>query len=196
MSEAMAFHIQGLIADGGQVAEPNNPADVVVIHPLAASISPRKDMARNQDRVPFDAMPPEESLAAQPPEPDQPDSADESWPDLAEHVKRASAALESGLIDARGILELVETAGDAELRSTVANYLHSFIRVAERMQTTVDSLHEFVSGRGAIAYAQYTAELKLLSRLTELSEDAGAEALSKLAGAYAALRSTSVVPGG
>ena len=31
MREAMAFHIQGLIADGGQVPEPNNPADVVVI---------------------------------------------------------------------------------------------------------------------------------------------------------------------
>jgi hypothetical protein len=137
----------------------------------------------------------EESLAAESPELEQPDSADESWPDLAEHVKRASAALESGLIDARGILELVETAGDAEVRNTVANYIHSFIRVAERMQTTVESLHEFVSGRGAIAYAQYTVELSLLSRLAELSKDAGAEALSKLAGAYAALRSTSVAPG-
>lgn len=157
-------------------------------------MSTRKDI-RNQNRVPSDAMSPEESLAAKPPEPGQPDPADESWFDLAEHVKRASAALESGLIDARGILELVETAGDAELRSTVANYLHSFVRVAERTQASVESLHEFVSGRGAIAYAQYTAELGLLSRLAELSKDAGVEALSKLAGAYAALRSASVIPG-
>jgi hypothetical protein len=53
-------------------------------------------------------------LAAKPPEPGQPDAADESWSDLAKHVKRASAALESGLIDG-GVLELVETAGEAEL---------------------------------------------------------------------------------
>ena len=54
-------------------------------------------------------------MAARPPDPGQPDAADESWSDLAKYVKRASAALGSGLIDAGGVLELVETAGEAEL---------------------------------------------------------------------------------
>jgi hypothetical protein len=135
MREATAFHIERLIADGDPVPEPSNPAGVVVINPPAALISPCRGtwFATRAS----DAMSTEESLAAESPEPEQPDSADESWPDLAEHVKRVSAGVESGLIDARGILELVETAGDAELRSTVANYIHSVIRVAERMQTTV-----------------------------------------------------------
>jgi hypothetical protein len=129
MREAMAFHIEGLIADGDPVPEPSNPAAaVVVINPPAALVSPcRGTWFATRGPVPSDAMSTEESLAAESPEPEQPDSADESWPDLAEQVKRVSAALASGLIDARGILDLVETAGDAEVRSTVANYIHSFI---------------------------------------------------------------------
>jgi hypothetical protein len=110
-------------------------------------------------------------------------------------VTQACAAHEAGLIEARGILDLVETADNAELRSTVANYIHSFIRLAERTHATVVSLQQFLAGGEVIAHAQYTAELKLLSRIDELGKDAGAEALSKLAGAYAALRSVSVAPG-
>jgi hypothetical protein len=145
--------------------------------------------------VSCDAMPSDESPAVESYGPEEPDSADEAWPELAEHVKQASAALESGLIDARGILDLVETADDAEVRSTVANYIHTFIRVAEGVYEAVESLQQFLGGREAIAHAQYTAELRLLSRIDELGKDAGAEALSKLAGAYAALRSVSVAPG-
>jgi hypothetical protein len=140
-------------------------------------------------------MPPDEAPAAGSSESEQPDSVGDSWSELADRVTEACAAHEAGLIEARGILDLVETADDAELRSTVANYIHSFIRLTERTHATVTSLQQLLAGREAIAHAQYTAELKLLSRIDELGKDAGAEALSKLAGAYAALRSISVAPG-
>jgi hypothetical protein len=137
----------------------------------------------------------DEAPAAGPSESERPDSVGESWSELADRVTQACAAHEAGLIEARGILDLVETADNAELRSTVANYIHSFIRLAERTHATVVSLQQFLAGGEVIAHAQYTAELKLLSRIDELGKDAGAEALSKLAGAYAALRSVSVAPG-
>jgi hypothetical protein len=145
--------------------------------------------------VPCDAMSADEAAAVESSEPEQPDSVNECWPELAERVKQAAAALESGLIDARGILDLVETADDAEVRSTVANYIHSFIRVSERVHVAVESLHQLLDGRETISHAQYRAELTLLTRMHELGKDAGAEALSKLAGAYAALKSNSVAPG-
>jgi predicted RNase H-like HicB family nuclease len=36
MREAMAFHIEGLVADGDPVPQPSNPAAVVFIDPAAA----------------------------------------------------------------------------------------------------------------------------------------------------------------